>query len=236
MNIATTRYSTLFLDLDNTVYDFSASSREAYREVYQDMGYGRFFPSFDDYIALYEPRNAELWTLYNAGTITKDELNALRYLYPLQQAGVPEAEALSTEFFRRAMRVLPTKGILRPHALEALDYLRPRYSLYILSNGFTELQTRKMQSAGILGYFDGIVLSEDVGINKPDRRLFDHALGVAGATIREVLMIGDDFAVDIEGAHAAGWDQMFYNYRNFAPLPFTPTYEIRSLEEVKEWL
>ena len=236
MNIATTRYSTLFLDLDNTVYDFSASSREAYREVYQDMGYGRFFPSFDDYIALYEPRNAELWTLYNAGTITKDELNALRYLYPLQQAGVPEAEALSAEFFRRAMRVLPTKGILRPHALEALDYLRPRYSLYILSNGFTELQTRKMQSAGILGYFDGIVLSEDVGINKPDRRLFDHALGVAGATIREVLMIGDDFAVDIEGAHAAGWDQMFYNYRNFAPLPFTPTYEIRSLEEVKEWL
>ena len=236
MNIATTRYSTLFLDLDNTVYDFSASSREAYREVYQDMGYGRFFPSFDAYIALYEPRNAELWTLYNAGTITKDELNALRYLYPLQQAGVPEAEALSAEFFRRAMRVLPTKGILRPHALEALDYLRPRYSLYILSNGFTELQTRKMQSAGILGYFDGIVLSEDVGINKPDRRLFDHALGVAGASIREVLMIGDDFAVDIEGAHAAGWDQMFYNYRNFAPLPFTPTYEIRSLEEVKEWL
>lgn len=233
---STTRYTTLFLDLDNTVYDFSASSREAYREVYQAMEYGRFFPSFDAYLALYEPHNAELWMLYNAGRITKDELNTLRYLYPLQQAGVPDAEAIAAEFFRRAMRVLPTKGILRPHALEALDYLRPRYRLYILSNGFVELQTRKMQSAGIYGHFDGIVLSEDIGINKPDRRLFDHALRVADATIQEVLMIGDDFAVDIEGAHAAGWDQMFYNYRGLTPLPFTPTYEIRSLEEVKDWL
>ena len=117
------KYSALFLDLDNTVYDFSASSREAYSEVYRAMDYDRFFPSFDAYFALYEPRNAELWTLYNAGRITKEQLNAERYLHPLRMAGVEGAEQISQEFFRRAMEVLPTKGILVPHALDALRYL-----------------------------------------------------------------------------------------------------------------
>jgi len=137
------------------------------------------------------------------------------------------------------MEVLPTKGIVVPHAYEALDYLRPRYRLYILSNGFTELQTRKMQSAGLSGYFDGVVLSEDIGINKPDPRLFDYALRTACASAAEVLMIGDDFAVDIEGARRAGWDQMYYNPRPAVPdepLPFEPTFEIRSLLEVRRWL
>ena len=230
------KYSVLFLDLDNTVYDFSASSREAYHEVYQALDYDRFFPSFDVYISVYESRNAELWTLYNAGRITRDELNAQRYLHPLRVAGVADAERISQAFFRRAMEVLPTKGILVPHALEALDYLRPRYRLFILSNGFTELQTRKMQSAGIDGYFDGVVLSEDVGINKPDRRLFDHALRVADIPASEALMIGDDFAVDIVGARSAGWDQMYFNPRALDVATFVPTYEIRSLADVHLFL
>ena len=233
------KYSVIFLDLDNTVYDFSASSREAYGEVYRAMDYDRFFPSFDAYMALYETRNAELWTLYNAGRITKDELNAERYLHPLRVIGVEGAERISQEFFHRAMKVLPTKGILIPHALEALRYLRPRYRLFILSNGFAELQTRKMQSAGIYDFFEGIVLSEDIGVNKPDRRLFDHALRVAGVASAEALMVGDDFDVDIAGAHEAGWDQMYFarpRAARPAPLPFVPTYEIHSLAEVPGWL
>lgn len=233
------KYACLFLDLDNTVYDFSASSREAYREVYVAMDYDRFFPSFEAYIAIYEARNAELWTLYNAGRITKDELNAERYLHPLRVMGVAGAEQVSQEFFSRAMKVLPTKGILVPRAIEALDYLRSRYRLYILSNGFTELQTRKIQSAGIYDYFDGIVLSEDIGVNKPDRRLFDHALRMAGVAADEALMVGDDFDVDIAGARAAGWDQMYFNRLHAAhpaPLPFVPTYVIHSLGEVPKWL
>lgn len=226
-------YSTLFIDLDNTLYDFSASSREAYEEVYGAMDYGRFFPSFEAYFDIYEKRNAELWMLYAENKITKDELNAIRYRHPLEMAGVADAEAIAQRFFAEAMRRLPTKGLLRPYARETLDYLRPRYRLYILSNGFAELQTRKMQSAGILSYFDGIVLSEDIGVQKPQRPLFDHALAVAHATAGEVLMIGDHFEVDIEGAHDAGWDQMYYNFKgDDTPRPFTPTFEIRSLDEI----
>lgn len=227
------KYRTLFFDLDNTLYDFMASSREAYREVYTMMDYGRYFDSFESYFAIYQKRNDELWTLYNHAQITKDQLNAERYLHPLQVAGVKDAEEISKRFFAEAMKVLPTKGILRPYAREILDYLRPRYPLFILSNGFVELQTRKMQSAGILGYFDGIVLSEDIGINKPNKALFDHALAVANAKAEDSLMIGDDFDVDIVGAKEAGWDQLFYQIKPLDTVPFSPTYTIHSLKEIE---
>ena len=230
------KYKALFIDLDNTLYDFSANSREAYHEVYDLLGYERYFPSFDEYFAIYSKRNEELWRLYDAGSITKDELNTFRYLHPLQVAGVKGAERISQQFFTEAMKILPHKGLLRPHAIECLDYLRPRYKLYILSNGFTELQRNKMRSAGIEHYFDDVILSEDIGINKPQRGLFDYALTVAGRAANESLMIGDSMETDIEGARAAGWDQMFYNYKLLSPLPFQPTYEIHSLDEVSCWL
>ena len=230
------KYEAIFFDLDNTLYDFSASSREAYEETYAVMHYDHFFPSFDAYFAIYEKRNAELWKLYNAGKITKEELNTIRYLYPLQTAGIEKAEEIAKQFFAEAMKRLPRKGILRPYAKECLEYLRPHYKLYILSNGFSELQTRKMQSAGIYSYFDGIVLSEDIQVNKPQRALFDYALSISGTRANETLMIGDDFEVDIIGAHNAGWDQLFYNYRGGNVSTFRPTFEIQSLEEITNCL
>ena len=230
------KYKAIFIDLDNTLYDFAANSREAYHEVFDLLKYDRFFPSFDHYFAIYSLRNDELWRLYDAGAISKDELNRQRYLHPLQVAGVDDAETLSRTFFSEAMKRLPYKGLLRPHAKECLDYLYPRYPLYILSNGFTELQRSKMHSAGIDHYFTDIVLSEDIGINKPQRELFDYALTVSGTTPADTLMIGDSMETDMEGARNAGWDQMFYNYKNISPLSFQPTYEIHSLLEVKDIL
>lgn len=230
------RYKAVFLDLDNTLYDFSANSREAYSEVYDLLGYSRYFSSFDEYFDIYSKRNDELWRLYDAGSISKDELNGSRYLHPLQVAGVKGAEEISRRFFAEAMKILPHKGRLRPHAIECLEYLRPRYKLYILSNGFTELQRSKMHSAGIEHYFTDVVLSEDIGVNKPRRELFDYALTVSGTTAKESLMIGDNMETDIEGAKHAGWDQMFYNFKQLSPLPFQPTFEIHSLGEVKDWI
>ena len=100
-----------------------------------------------------------------------------------------------------------------PHAKEILTYLRPKYKMYILSNGFTELQSRKMQSAGIAHYFDGMILSEDIGVNKPNPAIFTHALQVAGSTAEESLMIGDNYEVDIEGAQRVGIEPSSRSFR-----------------------
>ena len=172
-------YDVLFIDLDDTLYDFSTNSTNAYREVYGLMGYGQWFDNFDHYYTLYWQRNQQLWELYNNGTITREQLNAERYAYPLRMVGVPDADAIGARFWKEAMKRLPLGTLLMPHAREILEYLRPRYKMYILSNGFTELQTRKMQSGGIESFFDGVILSEDIGVNKPHRAIFEHALRVA---------------------------------------------------------
>lgn len=147
------KYKNLFIDLDDTIYDFTESSREVYREVYDLLHYERFFNSFEHYLSLYEPQNILFWTQYGNKEIDKKELNRLRYSYPLQAVGAANP-GLAAAFCRHALQRMPYKGKLMPYAKEALDYLKPKYRLFILTNGFRELQERKMQSTG------GITLRE----------------------------------------------------------------------------
>lgn len=231
-------YKTLFIDLDNTLYDFSGNSREAYIVVYNLLDYDRWFRSFEHYYEIYEEYNLRLWALYAEGKITKEHLNAERYSHPLRVVGAPDPEAIGAQFWDEAMKRLPLGSRLMPHAKEILTYLRPKYKMYILSNGFTELQSRKMQSAGIAHYFDGMILSEDIGVNKPNPAIFTHALQVAGSTAEESLMIGDNYEVDIEGAQRVGIDQVFYNIskKDLNPEHPQPTFTITSLLELKKIL
>lgn len=239
------RYEVLFIDLDDTLYDFSANSQEAYRTVYDLLGYSQWFESFEHYYTIYWEYNQQLWVRYSAGEITRDYLNAERYAHPLRVMGVPNADAISIRFWDESMKRLPLGTRLMPHAREILEYLRPKYRLYILSNGFTELQSRKMNSAGIAHYFDGVILSEDIGVNKPHPEIFEHALRVARVAPHQSLMIGDNLEADIQGAHQVGMEQVFYNAKKIAlpemqsssdsSQPY-PTHTIDSLLELKNIL
>ena len=227
-----TRYKNLFFDLDDTLWAFSENARDTFQAMYDKYGYGRYFHSFDHFYALYTERNLQLWEEYGQGRITKDELNRIRFFHPLQQVGVEDAglaQAFAADFFA----VIPTCKKLMPHARETLEYLSTRYRLYILSNGFRELQYRKMCSAGIEGYFRRVVLSEDIGLLKPRKELFDFALSATQSEARDSLMIGDNWENDIAGARNAGWHQVYYAPdEDASPLPFPPTYRIRDLREL----
>lgn len=229
------RYKNLFIDLDDTIYDFSGASRESFRETYDLLHYERYFDSFEHYLSLYEPYNLELWRIYGEGKITKEELNRRRYSHPLECVGVNDQQLADT-FCREALGRIPTKGPLMPGAMEILEYLRPKYNMYILSNGFKELQSRKMRTAGIDGYFDALILSEDIGVNKPNRELYEYALAKTGSKLNESLMIGDMFDTDIVGAANIGMDQMYYNPKEKKGHAFTPTYEVTHLLQIKEIL
>lgn len=225
----------LFIDLDDTLYDFSAASREAFRETYGLLHYERFFSSFEHYMSIYSPYNLELWKQYGEGKITKEELNRRRYSHPLETVGVNDP-GLAAAFCSEALGRIPTKGNLIPGAIGLLEYLRPRYRMFILSNGFKELQARKMQAAGIDGYFDALILSEDIGVNKPNRRLFEYALQKTGSRLEESLMIGDMFDTDIVGAANIGMQQIYFNPKGTEGHPFSPTYEVRELLQIKDIL
>ena len=228
-------YKNLFIDLDDTLYDFTAASREAFRETYDLLRFSRYFDSFEHYMEIYSPYNLMLWGLYGEGKITKEELNRRRYSHPLETVGVHDS-ALADTFCREALGRIPTKGPLVPGAVELLEYLRPCYRMFILSNGFKELQSRKMKRAGIDKYFDDLILSEDIGFNKPRRELFEHALERTGSALDESIMIGDMFETDITGAANIGMQQIFFNPKRLTGFPFTPTYEVNSLLEIKEIL
>ena len=229
------KYTTLFIDLDDTIYDFSAASRESFHETYDQLHYERYFNSFEHYLSLYEPYNLELWHLYGEGKITKEELNKRRYSHPLEMVGIRNQELADT-FCREALGRIPTKGNLVTGAIELLEYLRPKYAMYILSNGFKELQSRKMRTAGIDSYFDGLILSEDIGVNKPGRALYEHAMQISCAQLDASLMIGDMFDTDIIGAANIGMDSLYFNPKGKSGHPFTPTYEVKTLLQIKEIL
>ncbi len=227
------RYKNVFFDLDDTLWAFSENACDTFEEMYHTHRLYRYFDSFHHFYEIYKKKNEELWYAYGNGDINKDELNRQRFLYPLTCVGCNDeklAERYSEDFFR----VIPTKKKLMPNVVEVLDGLNSKYNLYILSNGFRELQSVKMQSAAIDKYFKKIILSEDIGLLKPSSQLFYYALSATQSELKDTIMIGDSWSADIVGAHGIGMDQVFYNYKNVADddRGFLPTYEIVDHKEL----
>ncbi|EKU88328.1 YjjG family noncanonical pyrimidine nucleotidase [Bacteroides oleiciplenus] len=229
------QYKNLFFDLDDTLWAFSYNARDTFEEMYRKYEYDRYFRSFQHFYELYERRNVELWAEYADGKVTKDELNRQRFLYPLEAVGEGDA-ALAKAFSEDFFAVIPTKSRLMPHAREVLEYLAPKYNLYILSNGFQELQCHKMRSAGIDRYFKKVVLSDDIGVLKPWPEIFHFAMSATQSELRESLMVGDSWENDIAGARGVGMHQVYYNVTGRSEFPFKPTYQITDLKELLQLL
>lgn len=229
-------YKSIFIDLDDTLWAFTENARDTFEEMYHKYRFERYFQSFEHFMALYTPRNLELWELYGRHEISKEELNLRRFSYPLLQVGVDDpalVKAYSDNFFAE----IPYRQKLKPHALEALDYLSGKYRLYILSNGFRELQEQKMRSAGILHYFRKIVLSEDIGVHKPFPAIFNFAMSATQSEFRTSLMIGDSWKNDIAGAREVGMGQGYYcPDAEPVDLEFRPTFVLRDWGKIGEVL
>lgn len=228
-------YKSLFIDLDDTLWAFSENASDTFLEIYDIYQFDRFFDSFEHFHSLYKTRNTELWVKYGNGQITKNELNQQRFLFPLLSVGVNDeflARACSDSFFE----LIPTKSKLMPHVKEALEFLAGRYRLYILSNGFSELQSKKMRSADIYDYFEKIILSEDILIHKPYPEIFHFALSATQSELKESLMIGDSWDADIVGAKGVGMHQMYYNSEEIIDVPFSPTFQLKSWGNIQNIL
>ena len=229
-------YRSIFIDLDDTLWAFTENARDTFEDMYHQYRFERYFQSFDHFMKFYTPKNLELWELYGRHEISKDELNARRFAYPLLQVGVDDpllVKTYSDNFFAE----IPYKQKLMPHAMEALEYLSGKYRLYILSNGFRELQEQKMRSAGILHYFRKIVLSEDIGAHKPFPAIFNFAMSATQSEFRTSLMIGDNWKNDVAGARDVGMGQGYYcPDAEPSVLDFQPTFLLRDWKEIKKVL
>ena len=151
-------YKYVFIDLDDTIWDFHANAKLSLHDMFIDRELGRYFENFEEFFRIYAKRNIELWEAYGKGEITKEFLMSERFRYPLAKMGVDDRE-LAEEIGIQYLDILPTKTALMPYAKEILDYLHAKYPLTIISNGFTEVQYKKLRSSDIEHYFSHIVLS-----------------------------------------------------------------------------
>ena len=229
-------YKSIFIDFDDTLWDIHANGKEALQETFDAYRLGNNFASFNDFYTIYMTKNHELWDKYRMGEIKKKELVLNRFLYPLQQGGIDD-EAFALRMSDDFLEATTTKTKLIPYAKEILDYLSPFYRLFIISNGFSEVQYKKLENSGLDAYFEKVILSEDAQANKPNPLIFDYALRNTNSRRNETIMIGDSWEADIVGAKNSRIDQIFFNHTTPPPtMEFQPTFMIRSLKEIEQIL
>ena len=229
------QYKHIFFDLDRTLWDFDAAAEVAFERIYEqyhlkDLG----IPSAHEFHEVYHPLNERLWELYREDKITKDYLNRTRFVLPLEHYGIHDtdlADHLSEDYVYWSPRIVR----LVPGTMELLDYLKPKYHLHLITNGFQEVQDTKLSLSGMKPYFETLTVSEEVGVKKPNPEIFQYALRKANATAEESLVIGDEMSVDIDGARAAGIDQIFFNPSKKEEKG-ERTFEVYNLLEIKNIL
>lgn len=231
------RYKDLFIDFDDTLYDTYGNAVIALRETFDAFHLERWFPNPQVFYDAYWAANIDLWTRYSRGEITRDFLIVERFRRPLSTGdGLAVTDDLCLEMSDVFLDYCSSKPGVVEGAHSLMDYLRQRgYRMHMTSNGFHEVQYKKLAACGLRDYFDTIILSEDAGVNKPSPQYFDYALKVSGASRETTLMIGDNLNTDIVGAHNAGLDTILFNRWGVEPTD-VPTHTVTRLLDIKDIL
>jgi putative hydrolase of the HAD superfamily len=221
----------IFFDLDHTIWDFDRNAYETLEELYdryqlQSLG----LQSAAEFIDHYTENNHRLWQQYHLGEISKEQLREERFRNTFLQLGV-KPELVPHQFEADYVKLSPTKTNLFEGAATVLGYLQEKYELHIISNGFKETTLMKMDLSGLNPYFKNVIISEDVGVNKPNSAIFEYALTKASAIKEESIMIGDSLEADIRGAQAFGMKAIFFNPLKIEK-PADVSWQIFSLEEL----
>ncbi|MEO6315439.1 MAG: YjjG family noncanonical pyrimidine nucleotidase [Chitinophagaceae bacterium] len=229
------KYKHLFFDLDHTLWDFEANSRQTLAELYGTMRLEeKGVDDFERFIKNYLVHNEKLWARYRKGYIKTEELRWKRMWLTLLDFKIGD-EKLAREMGSIFLELLPTRKLLFPHAIEILSYLtQKKYTLHLITNGFEKTQHAKLKNAGLDIYFSEVITSEGSNSLKPHKAIFDYALQKTNAGIAESIMLGDDIDVDIAGARNAGMDQVYVNHLKKPLQSFQPTFTITSLKELEQ--
>lgn len=224
------KYSSLLLDLDDTLLDFGMAEASAIRRVLTANN----LPDSDEAVRTYSAINKSFWERFERGEIPKTAIYAGRFDKLLAVFGCTgDPEALSREYGGYLSEgYFKTEG-----ADEILAYLKGRgYRLYATTNGFSATQHKRIKGAGLEGAFDKVFVSEDTGHQKPEREYFDYVFENIPETDRSrLLVVGDSMSSDILGGINAGLDTCWYNSRGLAER-YEPTYSIAALSELKNIL
>ena len=246
------QYKAVFIDWDDTIGDFLGAAKLALQDMYEKYNLSEYFASFEEFFLLYKPHNIELWDKYGKDLVTKEYLSFDRFFFPLMHGSRVKGEkgkvkgenlcVLAEQLSEDFLNMTTAHFSLLEGAEELVRYLAKKYPLTVVTNGFVEVQYEKFDKSGLRDCFAHIVLSEEVGCQKPNPRIFEEALRMNGLQAEDVVMIGDSWSSDIQGAINAGIDQIWIRKnkeqgtKSQDTIEQTATYIVQSLSEVMEIL
>ncbi len=221
----------IFFDLDHTLWDFDRNSILAFKMIFKKFDIDI---NVDTFLETYRPINMKYWKLYREEKVDKQELRRARFIETFmdfdKNFSIETIDTMSEDY----VDFLPLHNYLIDGAIDLLQYLHPKYNLHIITNGFEEVQNRKLLNSGIHHYFNTITNSEEAGVKKPNPFIFEHAILKSGAKFDNSIMIGDNYEADIKGAEAVGLDTICFNYHE-EELPLE-NIQVFELKEIKNYL
>jgi putative hydrolase of the HAD superfamily len=230
------KYGHLFIDLDKTLWDFESNALATFREIFRKYDLGnKGIKDLAKFLSVYTSINDMLWGLYRENQIKKEVLNIKRFEMTLHEFEIDDL-ILASQIADDYVSISPQKTILFPSVHESLQKLYNCYKLHIITNGFEEVQQKKLDNCDLRKYFTSITTSEGAGVKKPEKGIFSYAFRLSGAMPEESLMIGDDIKVDIAGARNAGMDQMLFSPGGSNGSDIEANYQVSSWDEVPEIL
>jgi len=206
-----TQIKHVFFDLDHTLWDFDKNSGLAFEKIFN---LNKIDVKLNDFLSVYEPINFKYWKLYREEKVTKGALRYGRLKEAFDGVGVVVEDDMIHLLSDAYIEQLSSFNHLFDGAFEILDYLKSKYELHIITNGFEEAQEKKMTTSNIRSYFQTVTNSEMVGVKKPNPKIFNFALNLAKANANESVMIGDNIEADIEGAHKIGMQTIHFDYND----------------------
>lgn len=201
----------IFFDLDHTLWDFDKNSALTFGIIFKKNNVAIDFETFSK---AYQPINLKYWKLYGANKVSKPNLRYGRLKDTFNALNINVPDTVINQLAIDYIDFLTTYNYIFEGTIEILNYLKPKYKLHIITNGFQEIQQNKLEKSKIAHYFETVTNSEMVGVKKPNPIIFNHALKLANANKYNSIMIGDNLEADVLGALNIGLDAICFNYHN----------------------
>lgn len=201
----------IFFDLDDTLWNFSENSEESLHKLYEISPILRkLFKDIKEFIDIYHKNNSLMWDFYSKGLVSTKELKQERWRRTLAKKQFEVLTAVCEELDTTYLEILAQGKLIIPGVKEMLQRLTKKYLIGILSNGFSKTQYQKLHYSGLDRFVTRTIVSEELGINKPNPKIFEYAIEETGAQ-QPYLMVGDNPDSDIVGAMRAGWNAIWFN-------------------------
>ena len=236
-------YKLVLIDLDDTLFDYPKTEKTAFRNTFEELGF--FVESklsndkkeeiYEKIKDRYKDVNLQLWKDLEKGAVDKDRLKVVRFEKIIEEFDLKYDPYEMSELYLKKLG----EGIFPFEATEKLcKYLHSKYKVGIVTNGIKEVQHSRIENSAIAKYIDKIIISDEVGVNKPDKRIFEYAMNYFEIMDKsEVIMIGDSLGADIKGGQNARIDTCWVNLRNNVnDTGIVPKYEVNKLEKLFEIL